>query len=304
MPKKNAHKCPEGNTIPQGGNRVRFFPNFTSFLETEPTYDSEKMRYLIYGSETCPDTGKHHWQGAVYFKDKCSVKTAQKLLNIGLSHMEFIQKSGDAEDAIEYCKKEGSFKEFGEFPQQGKRTDLLDLRDRILEGTSVDEILIENPNMFHQYGRTLSALEDIRLSKIFRTKMTKGIWYWGKTGTGKSHKAYNETNYHPDTHYRYPNDNGWWDNYKQQDTVIFNEFRGNIPYEEMLEIVDKWPHEVKRRGRPPLPFTSSLVIVTSSLHPAQVYNNLRENDDIAQLLDRFEIIKLEGDNLRKSLNIC
>ena len=129
--------------------------------------------------------------------------------------------------------------------------------------------------------------------------MTKGIWYYGETGVGKSHLAFKD--FTPETHYVHSEDNGWWDNYKQQPTVIINEFRGEIKYKELLELLDKWPHSVKRRNRCPLPFVSKLIIITSSLPPQEVYKNLNEKDKIAQLLRRLKVIKLENKTIMTTL---
>jgi hypothetical protein len=60
-----------------------------------------------------------------------------------------------------------------ERPKQGERTDLNVLRDEILAGKSVQEIALENPDGFHQYGRTLKKLETIALRRKFRTWTTK-----------------------------------------------------------------------------------------------------------------------------------
>lgn len=296
MPKlKNAQKCPGGNTNPPDLGRYRMWPSFTSFLETSPAWNPDKMKYLIYGTEKCPTTGRQHFQGFVYFKDKVSMKNAQKLLNIGDSHIEHILKdpSGDHNSAIEYCKKGINIMEFGVKPAQGKRTDLLELRDQIMTGVAtVDMITESDPVAYHQYGRTLTKLEDIYLRKKFRTEMTKGTWYWGATGVGKSHKAFE--NYDQSRMYLYRDDNGWWEGYTGQEIVIINDFRGAIPYNELLQIVDKWPYFVKRRGREPAPFISKHVIITSSLPPALVYPNRCERDNIEQLLRRFEVEELKA----------
>ena len=71
--------------------------------------------------------------------------------------------------------------------------------------------------------------------------------------------------------------------------MIINDFRGGIAYNELLQLVDKWPHNVPRRGRPPIPFTSTLVYITSPHTPAEVYHNLAEHDSLDQLLRRFEV---------------
>lgn len=289
---KNAQKCPGGNTDHPDLGRYRMWPSFTSYLETNPAWDPSKMKYLIYGNEVCPTTGRKHFQGFVYFKDKVSMKNAQKLLAIGNSHIESKLKDTQT-SAIEYCKKEKNFMEFGEIPSQGKRSDLIALKDSIVTGgITVDQICLEDPIAYHQYGRTLHKLEDITLRKKFRTEMTKGTWYWGATGVGKSHKAFE--NYDQSRMYLYRDDNGWWEGYTGQEIVIINDFRGAIPYNELLQIVDKWPYFVKRRGREPCPFISKHVIITSSLPPALVYPNRCERDNIEQLLRRFEVEELKA----------
>jgi len=180
--------------------------------------------------------------------------------------------------------------EFGERPSQGKRTDLADIAKDISNGKSVIDITLENPELYHQYGRTLNFLEDIALRKKFRTEMTRCTWYYGKTGAGKSHKAFE--GYTPETHYVLPKDNGWWDGYIGQETVIINDFRGHIPYDELLTLIDKWPHNVKRRGREPVPFLSKHIIITSPLSPDECYPNRNTKDSIEQLARRCKIIKL------------
>jgi len=245
--------------------------------------------YIIFGKEICPDTGRPHLQGYMEFKSETSRRTQIKKLHPTI----WLKKSrGDAEDNEKYCSKDGDYYEKGEAKMQGKRSDLERVAKELMETSlTVDEIAVDSPTFYHQYGRTLSKIEDIKMRKKYRTEMTKGIWLYGKTGVGKSHQAFE--NFTPETHYVYPNDNGWWDGYAQQETVIINEFRGQIAYGELLDLVDKYPKSVKRRGREPLPFTSKLIIITSSLSPAEVYKNLSQNDTLEQLIRRFDIKELK-----------
>jgi len=288
---KNAQKCPKGNTdtLGQKTKRDRWFPSFTSYHENEPHYDADKMKYLIFGAEICPKTQRKHWQGAVYFYDKISIKMAQKYLKCEGTHMENIMKTTQ-DECTEYCKKDGNFKEFGSMPKQGRRTDLEAMVEDIKGGEHTDDIALNNPMMYHQYGRTLHKVEDIMMRKKWRKEMTKGIWYYGKTGVGKSDKAYE--GYDPDQCYNWPNDKGWCDAYKQQDIVIINDFRGEIPYNTLLQLVDKHPYEVSRRGKEPLPFISKMVIITSSLHPELIYKNRNVEDSMEQFYRRFKVIEL------------
>lgn len=252
-------------------------------------YDYE---YLVMGLEICPKTQKEHYQGFIRFKSTKKLTTL--ISHFKGVHFEFM--ATDAYTSITYCKKDGNWKEYGINPclKQGQRTDLVRLKNEILAGEQTSEdILINMPGLFHQYGRTFEKIEDIRMRKLFRTEMTQGIWFWGVTYAGKSHQAFK--NFNPDTHYVLNlNDKGWWDGYRQQETVIINEFRGQIPYSELLDLVDKWPKSVPRRGREPLPFTSKKVIITSAVPPEDVYYNLSIRDSLNQLLRRFKIIEVRS----------
>lgn len=245
-------------------------------------------KWVVYGKEK-GEQGTPHLQGCLGFENQRSWNAVKKL--VPGWHIEPMR--GSVEQAIEYCKKDGDVTEIGTLPKQGERTDLKKIQMRIQEGEMLDDLVEDNPMLWHMYGRTLQKIEEIANRKKFRTEMTQGIWYWGPTGVGKSHKAFGE--YNPEETYCHPlHDNGWWDNYRQQATVVINDFRGEIPYGELLNIVDKWPHCVKRRNRAPMPFTSKLVIITSSLPPNKVFNRRDGEDSIEQLLRRFEVRHLGG----------
>lgn len=283
---KKSTKYSEGNTKPPRSKNYCF----TSFQKEEPQWD-DKMTYLCYGKEVCPTTQKEHWQGFVCFKNQIVYSGVQKSIGDRVAHVEIIK--GTLADNKRYCTKEGNYKEFGELPKQGARHDLNDIKERIIKGDTVDKIAMEDAYIYHQYGRTLNKIEDIVMRNKERTTMTKGIWYYGKTGTGKSHRAIQP--YEIKDRYIAPNDNGWFDGYTQQKVFILNDFRGEIPYNQMLQLVDKWPYSLKRRGREPIPFISELVIITSSLPPELVYHNRQNEDMLEQLLRRFEVIECCND---------
>lgn len=290
--------------------RSRFFviTDFECLDETSFT-NRYQGAYMAGALETCPTTGTKHMQGVVYYEN------ARTVASIGKRRKNNVEVArGSAADAIGYCAKgtrdkptEGygkfledpceGFWEQGERPSQGKRTDLLLVANQVKEGRTVDDVALNDPQAFHNYGRTLERIEEIRLRQCHRTEMTKGLWLWGPTGVGKSHEAFD--GYTPETHYVLNlEDNGWWEGYTGQATVIINDFRGQIRYGELLNLVDKWPHSVRRRNKAPMPFTSKLVIVTSSMQPSQIYHNLHAQDSLAQLEDRFEIRELSGGSKR------
>jgi len=270
---------------------------------------SEKVRYLVYGKEVGAQ-GTAHLQCYVELYSQIGMKALKKAVG---GHAHLGERRGSAAEAAGYCKKGDGPKpeagyaeyfehphttwdgeEFGELSQQGRRTDLESVKDDIMAGKrTLDQITVEEPMLFHQYGRTLSAVEDIALRKKARTEMTKGIWYWGPSGVGKSHQAFK--GFHPDTHYNKPLEDAWWDGYKGQETVIFNEFRAcHLKFSTLLALVDKWPYSVPRRGREPVPFMAKTFIVTSIMHPREVFRALEEDESWQQFERRFEVVHLEN----------
>lgn len=269
---------------------------FTNWaLDTDYTkYIGAGVEYIAYSVEigedkSGPTHGVHH-QGWLCMENSRRHSAIPKIAKqLGISKL--IPMKGSILDSDVYISKQSSITELGKRPQPGRRYDLEALTREVYDGkTTVDEIVINDPEMYHKYGRTLAKTEDLALRKRWRTEMTKGIWYWGQTGTGKSHKAFEGTT-PADTYVKCLKDQ-WWDGYAGQPTVIMNEFRGEIPFGELLSLVDKWPHTVKRRCREPVPFLAKRLIITSSMPPKDVYYNIATEDSLDQLKRRFDIIEM------------
>lgn len=248
-----------------------------------------KYKYIVIGFEIGKENNTPHLQGYVEWTCDKKFSTLKKLH----SSIHWEKRRGSAAEASTYCKKEGKFWEDGVIskPEQGKRNDLDEIKEEILNGRSVEDIALENPNLYHQYGRTLNKLEDIALRKKFRTWMTECIWYFGETGCGKSKLAFE--NFNPDTHYVWARDNGWQDGYTGQEIVIIDDFRGEITYGELLNLIDMYPYRLKRRNREPVPFLAKKIIITSPKNPVDTYCNLAIKDSISQLLRRTQVVHLE-----------
>lgn len=307
MSKKLSRSCQEGNTAPPGpeneiikhSTREAHFQSknwiATIYNEAEPTFNEATMDFLAYGAEVCPTTGRKHWQTFVCFKEKVQSRVkVQKALADGVKFYCNPMRGTLAQNEA-YCSKEGSYTTHGTLPVQGRRNDIKERVESILTGKrSADDILVDDPEAYQRMSKTLIRAEQIRMSRQYRTEMTKGLWIVGGTGTGKSHYAYMMSGYSMEDIYTHQCGDGWWDFYRQQPCVVLNDFRGNIPYAEMLQMVDKWPYTVNRRYIGPIPFTSRLVIVTSPMTPQEVYKGvLQRNDSIDQLLRRFEVKTIE-----------
>ena len=282
------------------------------FQEDKPKYCEKTMKFLCYAPEECPSTGRHHWQLFVCFKNARTITAACTYLKElwATPVMLKVCKGTPTQNAI-YCGREDYeckdkkkvqndlYEEHGTLPVQGARTDLVDVCADILSGVvTVNQLVCKDPYFFHQYGRTLDRIEDRKNASLFRTEQTKGIWYWGPTGCGKSHVALQD--FSPSTHYIVSmQDYPWMDMYTGQPTVVINDYRTGIAFSELLQMVDKWPYYVRRRCRAPTAFLAKLVIVTSSLPPKECYNNVGQTDSINQLLRRFKVVHMPEANYLK-----
>jgi len=261
----------------------------------------------VFGYEICPKTKRLHAQYTLFFRTAKRFTTLKKTYRT--LHFEPVRNYNKS---IQYCKKgdqsheewatkgiegpnygrDAKVTEWGTYPQQGQRTDINELKDQIVKGeTTCTDIFLNNPDMYQKYGRTLEKIQGYRYKQMFRTEMTTCDWYVGPTGSGKSHHAFK--NYNPQTCFLFPKDGSWWDNYEMEDTVIINEFRGEIKFGKLLDLIDKWPCNVSRRNHCPRPFITKHIIITSLMHPRDIYYNIAEKDDFTQLMRRINIIELE-----------
>ncbi|HIA02587.1 MAG TPA: hypothetical protein EYN66_11865 [Myxococcales bacterium] len=194
----------------------------------------------------------------------------------------------------------------GEFPiGQGKSADHDQIIKDIMSGdTNYDEILLGPGGLdtCRQYGRVLEQVQDLRNQSQFRTEECEGEWYYGDTGVGKTHKALQ--GWDPKTHYMVPSwaqkSGGFWCGYKGQPIVVLNEFKGDMPFGELMELCDKWPKNVNIKGRAGVPFMAKKFIITSAVSPEETYHKLKlsmqQNQDgsFDQLYRRFKVYELVG----------
>jgi hypothetical protein len=91
--------------------------------------------------------------------------------------------------------------------------------------------------------------------------------------------------------------------YAGEEIILINEYKGphQIKYGTWLKLVDKWPYKIKRKGMCPFPMLAHTVIVASIFSPEEIEWNLSSKDNLNQLLDRFEVKKLEGPNRRHQI---
>lgn len=130
----------------------------------------------------------------------------------------------------------------------------------------------------------------------------KVIVYWGSTGVGKSHRAWEQAGIDA-----YPKDprTKFWDGYRDHENVVIDEFRGDIDISHVLRWSDKYPVIVEVKGSSRV-LKAKNIWITSNLHPDLWYPTLDPMTKQA-LLRRLEIIEIkqreEEDLFNQLMNI-
>lgn len=98
--------------------------------------------------------------------------------------------------------------------------------------------------------------------------------FWGVTGSGKSHRAFEESGMaeNPEEVYVKPPTSKWWDGYRGEDKVIIDEFRGDIGISHLLRWLDKYPCYVEEKGGQ-LPLKATKFWICSNLCPHDWYKH-------------------------------
>lgn len=223
--------------------------------------------WIVCGKEVCPTSGRQHLQGALYFKNGKTRKAFQKWTGGGKHFAE--ERRGSPKANKDYCSKEGFWFENGEAPHQGKRNDIVSVREALMDGASMRNIVMTTTNLqgIQYASKFLTSCERERNWK------TELYWYWGDTGTGKSKKAAAENK----GAYWANDTSKWWDGYDAHEVVIIDDMRGNwCMFNEFLKITDRYPYRVEVKGG----FRQLLakkIIVTSCKSPSGMWNVFGEN---------------------------
>lgn len=101
--------------------------------------------------------------------------------------------------------------------------------------------------------------------------------YWGKTGTGKSRKAWDEAGF--DAYCKDPRTK-WWCGYRGEKNVIIDEFRGTIDVSHLLRWLDRYPVRVETKGSSK-PLSAVKIWITSNLSPDDWYPEIDEETKLA-----------------------
>ena len=196
--------------------------------------EKDVLKYGIVAEEETK-TEKIHFQIYIYYKNPVPWDMMKK--RFPKAHLEL--QLGTHEQASVYCKKTSVYFEYGELPKQGKRNDYHRLMELIDQGHSAEEIEEMMPDKYFLHDQKIKRLIQDKRERYYKEndrEPLKVIYLSDKTGTGKSYsvrQAFKDKYFA--TNYRHP-----WDGYKGEEVVVLEEFRGDIPLKEMLNLLDHY----------------------------------------------------------------
>lgn len=234
--------------------------NYDSKLTTLREFAVNETKYTVFGFEKCPTTGRDHLQGYFYFENARTYPNKQiRKLFEGIHDQ---VANGSALDNRKYCLKirEGDipnekYEEFGVMPTQGERTDWKRVVSDLQAGASIISVVSEQPHV-------LPAIRSLEKFRNMIDKSThrdvKVILLVGSPGTGKTRWAWEN---YPDL-YSKP-EGHWWDGYSGQETILLDDYYGDISYSTFLKVLDRYPLNLPIKGGF-VPAKYTTVIITSN----------------------------------------
>ncbi len=236
----------DSDSIPKKPARTRNWA-FTDFnnidYHSRYTEYQDIIRYICWGREICPDSGKVHFQGWLQTENPKRMSEIKKILGCRKLHVEAMYADEVKNDI--YCQKEGNWQRLGEFIVQGQRTDYENIKKMIRNGSSDLEIA---DRYFSQWTRCRTAFAKYRelvaeeQTRVFR-KVQVEI-YSGKTGTGKTRMAMAENDV-----FKIQGDKlQWWDGYTGQNVLVIDEYANQVGLTKLLGILDGYQLRLAVKG--------------------------------------------------------
>lgn len=245
---------------------------FNEYLKT-----LDHLKYFIFQREKGEKEGTEHFQIYIEFNQG---KRFDKMKNdFPKAHIE--NRKGSKTQARDYCSKEdtrvGQVFEFGEFAEERERTDLTDILNMIENGSTDKEICDAYPSQYFRYYNNISHIRQSYLESKFQdTFRTLEVNYiYGSAGVGKTRyvmekygysKVFRVTTY----------DKNCFDDYKSQDVIVFEEFRGLFKISDMLNYLDGYPLMLSSRYNNKVACFTKVYIITN-LPLDEQYKNIQED---------------------------
>lgn len=283
-------------------------PSDEDKLKIQEAHENGKLKYVCYQTEQ-GENGTVHLQGHLILVKRCRLSALKSILP--RAHLEV--RKGTFAQAEDYATKADTRIDdpvrFGDAPNQGKRTDLDDVRDRVRNGDTMLSIFDAHFGTVVRYHRGIERYRVLLRQNAHRCRPEVLVLH-GPSGVGKSRYV---REHWPDAFYlQRPRENRgapWWDGYDGEDTVVVDDFYGWIPYSALLNAIDYGPFRGETKGGS-TPIRAHRWIFTSNVRSMQWYGSsvVGEARALARRIDEFgcEVnCSIDGwtDEVRRALEV-
>lgn len=186
-------------------------------------------------------------------KNRLPTAHIEKAYGSSRENRDYITKSGKwANTDKSETSVAGTFFEFGKLPTEAEEKSpvMQQLLHNVKDGMTNTEIVEQTPSMAFRI-REIDVLRQTLLAEQYSVENRKleVTYLYGSTGVGKTRGIYERHN--PRSIYRVTNYRAArgisFDGYHGQDVLVFEEFSGQIPIEDMLNYLDIYPLSLPAR---------------------------------------------------------
>lgn len=198
-----------------------------------------------------------------------------------------IEVARSAHAAWEYCGKtetrvEGPL-DFGIPPAQLNKRGEKQKRNELLLSKGPEQAVRDGDIRIEEYAKVKHNIDLFTAVTAPAADLDEldNYWFYGPPGTGKSHRARHEFGEYYDKPL-----NKWWDDYKQQPTVIIDDV--DLKSAEHAHLFKRWADKYAFTGETKggtVRLRPRRIVVTSNYHPEDIFNS----QDAPAIVRRFKI---------------
>lgn len=256
------------------------------------------IKYAVLGKEICPSSGRRHLQYYIEFMYSMPRTCFQRRIN---NKCFFQARYSTALSSSLYCKKgeqthdewdnehergpnyglNADYYEWGEMTRQGRPSVITDFCGKLEAGFSMRQCAKEDPDTFVRFHKGLREFYNLCVvTPRDGAEPPQVHVLYGAAGTGKSRHMHER--FDPqDTYFWNAGQGNWFDGYYGQKKVVLEEFRGQIPFAQLLAMLDRYRCKVPVKGSM-MEFCADEICICSPTDPRLWYDQLGQSREVEQ----------------------
>lgn len=275
--------------------------------------ESNAISYVVFQQESCPSSGRLHWQGYLVSASRKRFSTVKKFLGDPAVHLAVAR--GSTADNIAYCTKDesrsphpgaGPFR-IGNPPsgsEEEKSSGLDNAIGLLRDGGRLRDLVQSDPKSYVRYFRGLSALSAAQCAPQGNTyKPVATYAYWGPAGCGKTRSVMEwAASKGVEVYWKVYTKNGpsWWDGYDNQPVIFIDDFEGErsgCDVTEFLHLNHGYGHLRQWPVKGGFIWLSgyTTVIYTSNTNPLTWFSDVGKCDAVARRIHVNLPMRSQGD---------